>query len=127
MFDSYVPAILFPRNAGSIPACRVSDNPIWDIPKRAVAHQAMPKSLSNREYRAMIDALVARWQAAGLNQVGMAAKLAQPQSYISKIERFERRLDILEFSQLAEALGEEPGRLLTEIVPVTDSEGRKTR
>ncbi len=41
---------------------------------------------------------------AGLTQVEVAARLGKPQSYVSKYERGERRLDFAEFVELAEVL-----------------------
>ena len=35
----------------------------------------------------------------------LAGKLGRMQSYVSKFERGERRLDIIEFLEIAEALG----------------------
>jgi transcriptional regulator with XRE-family HTH domain len=42
---------------------------------------------------------------AGLRQVDLAARLKQPQSYISKYESGERRLDLLELNQVCKACG----------------------
>jgi len=42
---------------------------------------------------------------AGLRQVDLAEKLGQPQSYVSKYESGERRLDLLELRQVCEAVG----------------------
>ena len=41
----------------------------------------------------------------GLTQIQIAEKLGKPQSYISKYERGERRLDFCEFIELADILG----------------------
>jgi transcriptional regulator with XRE-family HTH domain len=38
---------------------------------------------------------------AGLTQVEVARKLSRPQSFVSKIESGERRLDVVELSELA--------------------------
>lgn len=44
-------------------------------------------------------------QEAGLRQIDLAKRLEQPQSYVSKYESGERRLDLLELLQICEALG----------------------
>lgn len=41
--------------------------------------------------------------------------LAKPQSFVSKYESGERRLDVVEFIQIAKVLGEDPVRLLKEM------------
>jgi transcriptional regulator with XRE-family HTH domain len=52
--------------------------------------------------------LVAAREESGLTQVQVAERLRKPQSYVSKIERGERRLDIIEFFELAEILKIDP-------------------
>ncbi|WP_235362820.1 helix-turn-helix domain-containing protein [Brevundimonas diminuta] len=51
-------------------------------------------------------------KAAEITQVELAERLGKPQSFVSKVERGERRLDVIEFGQVAEALGCEPAALL---------------
>ncbi len=53
-------------------------------------------------------------KAADVTQVELAGRLVKPQSFVSKVERGERRLDVIEFCQVAEALGRDPARLLGE-------------
>jgi transcriptional regulator with XRE-family HTH domain len=43
--------------------------------------------------------------AAGMRQGDLAVALGQPQSFVSKVESGERRLDILEFRRFCRALG----------------------
>lgn len=38
----------------------------------------------------------------------------EPQSFVSKVERGERRLDLMEFCQVAEALGHDPAKMRQE-------------
>jgi len=40
-----------------------------------------------------------------MTQVQLAEKLQKPQSFVSKCERGERRVDFTEFLEIAEALG----------------------
>ena len=52
---------------------------------------------------------------ANLSQVELALRLKRPQSFVSKYERGERRLDVIEFRQVAVALGIDPIRLLRKL------------
>jgi transcriptional regulator with XRE-family HTH domain len=51
-------------------------------------------------------------QQAGLRQQDLAARLGQPQSFVSKYESGERRLDVVELRCVCEALG----RSMVEVV-----------
>ncbi len=50
-----------------------------------------------------------------MTQKELAALLGRPQSYVSKFERGERRLDLVELIEIAEALGADPHAWLDEI------------
>jgi transcriptional regulator with XRE-family HTH domain len=52
---------------------------------------------------------------AGLTQVDLAKHLSRPQSFVSKFERGERRLDVIEFLDVAEAIGIDPYKFLLKI------------
>jgi Helix-turn-helix len=52
----------------------------------------------------------------GLSQEDVARRLKRPQSFVSKYETGERRLDIVEFVEVAEAIGFDPGGLVKELV-----------
>ena len=45
----------------------------------------------------------------------VAERLGRPQSYVADIERNERRIDVIEFLALAEAIGVDPLRLLRQV------------
>ena len=45
---------------------------------------------------------------AKLTQHGLATRLGKPQSYVSKAENRERRLDVIEFVTITRALGADP-------------------
>jgi len=65
----------------------------------------MPSSLHRYHYQLFRSLLVAARERSGLTQAQVAEQLNRPQSYISKYERGERRLDFTEFVELAEVLG----------------------
>lgn len=52
---------------------------------------------------------------AALRQIDVARRLGVHQSYVSKIESGERRLDVVEFLQYAKALGADPIRIIRDI------------
>lgn len=78
----------------------------------------MPTSLHSEAYAALIDVLVSARKEAGLTQQQVADRLGKPQSFVSKVERGERRIDVIEFSAVAEAIGITPTALLTRLLSV---------
>ena len=65
-------------------------------------------SLRDPQYRAAIDLLSAARRRSGVTQAQLAESLGKPQSFVSKFERFERRLDIAEYVRIANAVGLDP-------------------
>lgn len=61
----------------------------------------MSDSIYKKEYQLIINRLKVARIESGLNQISVAEKLNKPQSYVSKIERGERRVDIAELIILA--------------------------
>ncbi|MCM8797044.1 MAG: helix-turn-helix transcriptional regulator [Candidatus Omnitrophica bacterium] len=61
----------------------------------------MDKTIYLKEYRAIIGLLKKARLESGLTQAEVAKKLKKPQSYISKCEACERRVDLLELTKLA--------------------------
>lgn len=61
----------------------------------------MPKSTYTDYYKTTISRLKKARLELGLKQEDVADKLGKPQSFISKIECGERRLDIAELKELA--------------------------
>jgi transcriptional regulator with XRE-family HTH domain len=61
--------------------------------------------LHSPQYKAYIAVLVEARIGARMTQQALAKTLEKPQSFVSKYERGERRLDVPEFLLIARALG----------------------
>ncbi len=72
----------------------------------------MPKTLRSQQDIALRRLLRQARIDAGLTQAALAARLDRPQSWIAKIENSERRIDVIEFLEIAEALDWDAGALL---------------
>ena len=76
--------------------------PIWDTGWRLAIIRAALKSASYRQrYRYFLERLRVARQQAGLTQMQVASKLSRPQSFISKCESGERRVDAVELLDFA--------------------------
>ena len=63
------------------------------------------KSIHSRRRETLRQVLRAIRVEAGLRQVDLAMRLGQPQSFVSKYEGGERRLDVVELEQVCESCG----------------------
>lgn len=75
----------------------------------------MAKSIFTDEHRKFVNALRAIREAQGVTQAQLSERLGRNQSYISNIERGQRRLDVMEFMHISEALGRRANELFSEI------------
>lgn len=76
----------------------------------------MAKAKFSQSYTKLRRVLVAVRRAAKLKQADVATIIGKPQSYVSKIEMGERRLDVIEFVEYVRALGADPIRLLRQVL-----------
>ena len=83
----------------------------------------MPKTIFGGEHRHLVSVLTEASQKSGLTQAELAAQLEKDQSFVSIIERGQRRVDVLEFVALAKAMGEDPTRLFTSVVKRLPKQG----
>lgn len=81
----------------------------------------MDKSIHSRRQHVLQRLLRAIRMEAGLRQVDLAAQLGQPQSFVSKYESGERRLDLLELEQVCICCGV----TLVDFVARLDSAGER--
>ena len=75
----------------------------------------MTKSLHSDAYDELTMLLVAARKKAGLKQQQVANALGTHQSYVAKVEGGERRIDVIEFMELARVLGVIPSSLLKKL------------
>lgn len=71
---------------------------------------------STEKYALLRQMLIDERTKAELKQADVSLKLNKPQSYISKIERGERGIDIVEFVEIAGAIGFDPVNFLSEFI-----------
>jgi transcriptional regulator with XRE-family HTH domain len=65
----------------------------------------MEKTIYTREYAVVLRLLKESRERAGITQVDLAKALGRSQSYVSKVERGDRRLDIVQLRTICQALG----------------------
>lgn len=75
----------------------------------------MAKSLYTLRYEKLRELLAEYRERAGLTQKEVAEHLGRPQSYVSKSETGERRIDICELIDFADAIGFDPVRVIRQL------------
>jgi transcriptional regulator with XRE-family HTH domain len=73
------------------------------------------KSVFTAKYDRFRLLMIEARKSADLTQGELAKKLSRPQSFVSKYERGERRLDVVEFLEVARALGMDPVKIIKEL------------
>src|SRR5437588_8952755 len=72
---------------------------------KCISNERMDKSIFTPEQESLQQVLRQLRLGAGLRQEDLAARLNEPQSFVSKYESGERRLDLIELRQICRALG----------------------
>ncbi|MDX0440628.1 helix-turn-helix domain-containing protein [Sinorhizobium medicae] len=91
---------------------------IWGIRNSGIIEAlvlqlALPlSSLRSDLYRRIVDLLVRARKDAGLTQAEVGERLGQRQTFVSKYELGERRLDVAEFVAVSRAIGVDPHLLI---------------
>ena len=90
--------------------------------QRASVHTvAMRPSIRSTRYRRLRALLRAARRNRGVTQAEVAQALGQPQSFMSKFESGERRLDVMEFIDLCKALGVDPRVVVAKLLAVDEA------
>ena len=72
----------------------------------------MGSTIHSENYRNLLALIRQMRLEAGLSQTEVADRLDRPQSWLSKVEVGERRIDVEELRQLSLALGADPATLI---------------
>lgn len=75
------------------------------------------KGFGDDRYRNLIRALVEARKTAKLSQEALASILGRHQQFVSRYETGERRLDVVEFVDIARALKIDPATIVGEVPP----------
>ena len=73
----------------------------------------MRKSLYSKAYKRLTGILTDARKTAGLTQQQVADELGKPQSFVAKYEKGERRLDVIEFIEVADVVGADPAEIVS--------------
>ena len=65
----------------------------------------MSRTLGSARHKALIEFVIKQRKAAGLTQVQVAKRLRRYQSYVTLLETGQRRIDVVEFIEIADAIG----------------------
>ena len=77
----------------------------------------MSRTLRSNRQKRLVALIISERKAAGLSQAEVAKKLRRYQSIIANIESGERRIDVVEFLDIAEAIGFDPSKLIEKLRP----------
>ncbi len=73
------------------------------------------KGLRSRRHRAVFATLKQARLVAGVTQQQLAKRIRRPQSFVSMYETGDRRIDVPEFLEIADALGADACELVAKI------------
>lgn len=73
----------------------------------------LSKTLGTLRHNALIAFLTAKRHAAGMSQSDLADALGEYQSFVARMESGQRRVDVIEYENLAEILGFDPREFFT--------------
>ncbi|MFA6232168.1 MAG: helix-turn-helix domain-containing protein [Rhodanobacter sp.] len=100
-----------PPRSNDPPATRIGyqNSLCWTIPERTLAlvylgEQVSSVSTHHPHYQLLTKLLREVREQRGLSQVELAERLGNTQTFVSKVERGERRLDVVELIEFCEAM-----------------------
>jgi transcriptional regulator with XRE-family HTH domain len=89
-------------------------------------HGAVPRSAHSDAYRLFRAMLTELRHKKGVSQAALACLLGVPQSYVSKYELGERRVDLVEAFDICRALDTDPVAFVRRLIKTIESEGARS-
>ncbi len=83
----------------------------------------MTRSVFLQSYGVLTQRLVEARVGAGVTQIELAELLGRPQSFVSKVEGGDRRLDVIEFLQIITALNVDPEPIIQSVAAAIANDG----
>ena len=73
------------------------------------------KTIHSEKYRYLLALLREAREAAGVTQAQLSEQLGKPQSYVSKYENGDRRLDVIEMLDVCDQISADPHQVIDAI------------
>jgi transcriptional regulator with XRE-family HTH domain len=80
----------------------------------------LSKTLGSKRHAALVEFIAAKREAAGLTQNELARRLREHQSFVSRLESGQRRIDVVQLLKISELLKFDPARLMADLRKVPD-------
>ena len=80
----------------------------------------MPSTIRSARHQRLAELLRAARKAAGLQQADVARALGRHQPFIANIEQSQRRIDVVEFLQLARILDLDPHEVVDTLLAIAE-------
>ena len=85
----------------------------------------MARSTHHPNYQTLLTLLRDLRARTGVTQLALAESLGNTQTFVSKVERGERRIDVVEFIEICDALGVDPVAAFREYVQRRSLPGKR--
>lgn len=80
----------------------------------------MEKTLTSKTHAELVRLLIGKREAAGITQTELASTLGEYQSFVARLESGQRRVDVVEFIELARALNFDAADVIEELMQERD-------
>lgn len=80
----------------------------------------MTKTIRGDRHKLLIRLLIEKRKKANMTQTDLAKLLSVYQSHIARLESGERRIDVIEYLEIAEVIGFDPYEMLKEVSKIPD-------